>query len=378
MNKIALFADSPDRMKVLIYLQEAFEELGVRTTLMDRFLNDAELTEFCRQFSPDAIFEYNRVRDEVRGLPDDVVHLGWIVDTMGRPNSAFQGSEITYFFGKNWARACAGRTGGLVSWLPPGFSPSRFFPEAAPPLSDFSFLGHMSAPWSREEEARLVSAPGARPLRFGEVMAAYTERLRNNPLPGATNDDYVALALQVIQTLGGGAPQLSRALHYDFGCRTLRMVNRHRLLQSVVKFSHSLRIYGPGHWRDWPDYAPYHQGFLGDPHQVRRVYQTTRINLHEGVGIHFRVFDCLAAGGFLFYMQDVDDQNGVGIQEFFEPNRHYIPVTEGDFAEKAAFYLARPALCQRLGQEAARLVHGRDTWGHRARQILADYQKIRK
>jgi glycosyltransferase involved in cell wall biosynthesis len=48
----------------------------------------------------------------------------------------------------------------------------------------------------------------------------------------------------------------------------------------------------------------------------------------------------------------------------------------GELAEKARFYLARPALCEKLRHNARALICQHHTWRHRALQVKADLQSL--
>jgi hypothetical protein len=85
-----------------------------------------------------------------------------------------------------------------------------------------------------------------------------------------------------------------------FDKKLLRIVDRSRMINAALGVSQSMRIYGPNEWAQWPEYSPYYQSYLDDQDEIREVFQTTRLNLHNncnGFGMHFRVLDCMASEG---------------------------------------------------------------------------------
>jgi spore maturation protein CgeB len=88
--------------------------------------------------------------------------------------------------------------------------------------------------------------------------------------------------------------------------------------------------------------------------------------------MHFRVMDCLAAGGFLMINETpLDDEPG-GIGGAFVAGRHYGSYRMDDVAEVARRYLNDPDTRRKIAAEGRREVRAHHTWGHRAGQVLTD------
>ena len=157
----------------------------------------------------------------------------------------------------------------------------------------------------------------------------------------------------------------------------VRMRNRHQLMALVLNSTASIRIYGSENWADWPQYRRYYQHFVHHSDELKRIYQTTKLNLHEGVGPHFRVFDAMSAGGLMFVKRTPDDRAEGGMLEIFEPFVHYVPFLENDFVELAERYLNDDAARCRIIDEAAKQIQAKHTWSHRAAKIIEDYRRVR-
>lgn len=348
-----------------------FQQVGWTVVTGNALLTSSDLVRFCEAYRPDVVFEMNRPRREIPELPRDVRHVAWIVDTNGRPNDYFCGSEITYYWGANWLAARLDSLGGFAAWLPPGTCTEDYAYGVSRQVRDFAYVGHMPRPWTTKEKERLV-AQGRRQVRFGDLLHELERQLRETDLSGFSNDDYLAMAESVIASLGGAEIKLDAPLRYDLGCRVVRQHTRHLLARLALASSSSVAWYGSDGWLEWPEFKAFYQGPLSRAEQIRAVYQGSRINLHDGVGIHFRSLDCMAAGGLLFYLGSADDDRFGGMHTFFEPERHFIRVDEESFTDKARFYLERADLRRKIADNAAQRVHAEHSWRQRALTVTKD------
>ncbi|HIJ84153.1 MAG TPA: glycosyltransferase family 1 protein [Magnetococcales bacterium] len=154
------------------------------------------------------------------------------------------------------------------------------------------------------------------------------------------------------------------------------MRNRDKLLQLALAQNDTPVFYGTGGWGAWPQYAPFFKGPLENPADVCRLYQNSRLALHEGVGIHFRSMDCMSSGGVLFYLASPDDDQPGGINHLFEPGVHFISVTADSFADQYREAMNHPDQRKKIAEQAAREIRAYHTWEHRAAKIMADLNRI--
>jgi hypothetical protein len=179
------------------------------------------------------------------------------------------------------------------------------------------------------------------------------------------------------------------AVKYDLLGRLPRTGLRQSMVSEALKAGHSLRIFGTKGWLGWPELAPYYGGFLEEPADLARVYTSTRINLHEGVGMHFRSMDCLAAGSLLFYCtrrKSTDPQGPwnwrqpTGSMSDYQPpllpGQHYVEYYPGELAEKSRYYLAHPEQIEKIRQSARQAILEGHTWRHRALKIARDLERL--
>ena len=380
IQRIGIFLprSTPLYMSMFFGLKRGFESIGVEVVGWSELLKPDALLEFCRQFNPDVIFEMNRSRHSIPQLPKDILHLCWLVDLMGNDYSYFKGSDIIYTFGSFWPQLFYQKNSpSHTDWLPPGVDPSCYYYTQRQKKVDFSFIGHVPLPWNQSELNRPLIATSAGIKTFGNFIDLY-EKSWNNAFLQPTPPE-------ILHRMEG-RPDLDSqeididdlTLRYDILCRSRRMKIRQSLIDAVMTVSDSIHIYGPDNWNKWPRYSQYYQRFIDNPHELRDVYQTTRLNLHEGISIHMRLLDCFASGGCLLYL-DPDERNntGNGIFFFFEKDNHYLEVERGDANYQVKEYLKNSHLCEQIGRNASEITLAHHTWTHRARKILSDCKYIR-
>ena len=372
---------------LLPQMLSGFEQAGFEVSGTSESLGEAEIVQWCRSHQPDVVLDMNRTRSQVPYLPRDVVHVSWIVDFLGRTEEQIQGSDLTYFFTAGWVRAFPYDT--FSDWLPPGSCPSTYAPCAAAFASDVSVAGHVPPPWSEAELNRNVSR-GQQPWPFRELLAQFQAYVRGlDPEYVGDHGAHWREVNRLVHAATGEDIVDDAAVRYDLLGRLPRTGLRRSMVSEALSAGHSLRIYGTKGWTAWPELAPHYRGFLDSPADLARAYSSSRINLHEGEGMHFRSMDCLAAGGLLFYCTSKKSTDPRGGWNWIPPGtnvryrspplvaaEHYVEYYPGELAEKARFYLARPALCDKLRQNARSLICEHHTWRHRALKVKADLQAI--
>ncbi len=377
--RIAIFLpkSTPFYMSTLFAMKRGFEAHGVEVVGWTNLPESEHLIEFCRQYKPDAIIEMNRSRNDVPELPRNVRHVAWIVDAGARKLDDYRDSEVLYFFASGFKKLYTVPAAGVVDWLPPGFCSDVYRSEPASPQVEFMFAGHIPLPWTKEELDRVIYRDAHRTVLFGEVASAcFSEWDKLGGLCMLQPGEVRKTIKDCMKTLAGCAVLLDApALAYDVYVRNVRLYHRTKLMDSVLSVSDSVMLYGSENWSKWSRYAQYFNGFLSDPGELRRAYQDSSFVLHEGVGLHFRTFDCMGSGSVLTYVSSVEDDQPEGINSLFEPHRHYIPVSKENMPDVVAGYRSNERARRRIGEQAAELVHAKHTWRHRAEKILKDLRR---
>lgn len=363
-------------LSLLFGLKRGFERHNIEVFASVGLYDEPCLLEFCNQFKPDLIFEMNRSRSQLPNLPRHIVHIAWIVDTLGYSVDYYHGSDITYFFGGNWKRAFTAN-GGLVDWLPPGVCEATYDFQPHQAISDFSFVGHIPKPWTEEERLREICRHQNQILTFGQLHDELLDYWNTISFENFENISYLESAYELVEQRHGQKIDIrDQRLRYDLSCRMVRLRNRHQLISLVLQSSGSLRIYGSENWKDWPQYRSHYHHFVDHSRELKQIYQSTKLNLHEGVGPHFRVFDAMSAGGLMFVKCTPDDHSENGMLQIFEPFVHYVPFSEKDFAGLADKYLGDDTARQKIVANAADHVRAHHTWTRRAEKIIQDYYHV--
>jgi glycosyltransferase involved in cell wall biosynthesis len=372
---------------LLPQMQRGFEQAGFEVSGTTDSLNEAQLVEWCRTHKTEIVFDMNRTRSQLPLLPRSVVHVSWIVDFLGRTEPQIQGSELTYFFTTGWVKDFP--YDSFCDWLPPGSCPETYAPSGAPFASDVSVAGHVPPPWSEAELERNVSRR-ERSLSFRELLRQFEAFLASLPRDNDANHATLWEEVnRIVRAATGDGIIDDPAIRYDLLGRLPRSGLRQTMVSEVLQAGHSLRIFGTRGWAAWPELAPHYRGFLETPAELASAYASSRINLHEGEGMHFRSVDCLAAGGLLFYCARNKSTDPRGGWHWAAPDarvndrtqalvagEHYVEYYPGELAEKARYYLARPDLCDQLRRNARAVISQHHTWRHRALKIADDLRAI--
>jgi hypothetical protein len=154
-------------------------------------------------------------------------------------------------------------------------------------------------------------------------------------------------------------------------------MDREALVQAASSVSASLALYGPG--LSAHDFVqPYYKGVIDDKNELLDVYCRSKINLSNnthGLGLHSRILECMAVGGFIFMHKSPHDEKPGGMLTAFEPNVHYGSYTLENFSEEAARWLKDDQARVQVGIRARSVIRERHCWHHRAQQILDDLNR---
>jgi hypothetical protein len=371
MKHVSIFLprDTDFYRGLLSQMLRGFEAAGVRASGALRHLDADEMRDWCGAHGPDVVFEMNRPRRDAEFLPRHIAHVCWVVDFNGRPLGHFEGSEITYLFSDTWPEHYP-HTSAFFRWFGPGACEHEYVETEHRGEVDASFVGHVPNPWSEAELARDLTGVGA--CTFGELLPTIEQIMKEQRDGLHSTEDYMDLVDRACRARCGAGLALDEVLRYDVTCRLIRHINRTELADTVLAANASLSVFGPANWSRYERYAPFYRGWLSMPAELRRVYATSRVNLHEGTGIHFRQMDAMGTGGLVFFRETPNDHAEGGIARLFEPNVHYVPFRLDTLGERLHEVLGDPERAQAMRTAAARAIRARHTWRHRAQEVLAD------
>ncbi len=372
-------------------LSDAFVKQGLTVSGQCKLLAESEMRTWVIEKKPSVIFEMNRVKDEIPILHElNIIHVTWIVDMEGRDESHIKGSDITYTFDPGWVLSF--NTGGFTTWLPPGTCTQTFYPIPSFKTKEFefSFIGHIPRPWSDAELSRLLIGPN-KTVTFNKLITEYLDFINIETYREKDHQACVEIINGILEDLLGEAIALPRDMLYDLLIRAKRMRNRTELLSFALRKSDSTVIYGSSNWLQWSEYAKFYRKFVDKEAEINLIHQQSKINLHDGVGFHFRAIDCLASGGLLFWYNDNEgdkyetyqfknlDRSKIlsnGLHDFFEDQYNYFEFKWLNFDD--VYEKARLVSCQnqKALSDTVKLVQNHHTWHCRVRQILADISQF--
>ncbi|MBK4722882.1 glycosyltransferase family 1 protein [Azospirillum sp. YIM DDC1] len=375
-RRIALFAkDSPLFIKVLKALQAALEALGVQVHAGWPLPDGPALSAFLADWKPDAVLEINRTRRHITDCDRDFLHIAWmhdhryggewLIDRIGD-------SRLTYFMMPPDLMGVAADGLGPWRYLWPGADPAVFAPRPTAPRWDMTLVGHMYGPLPPALLGKPVVA-GTMPCgtvgELGDALSRLTPAALNRGIPFL--QQWLADQVAACGAPAGQAGLSQEALSL-FDELLPRLILRRFVADAMLRVSGRVRFFGSAGWALWPDYAPHYGGEIIDPQELADIYRATAISPHNTLWpLHFRTLECMACGGFML-INRVDHPDAEAAFGDFVPGDHYMPYDGADIEEEAARALREPARRMTVGERAARRVHERHTWRHRAEQILTD------
>lgn len=425
IKSIALFAPNRSALYVsgLLGLRKQFALRGIDTHIGWSYFDPDQLAQFCDLYRPDAILEIDRTRDNAVSIPKDVISVAWIQDwrsmsedKIGSSSDRFGGSDLYYFCAKPETVGVDARKLKHWGYLLQATDPDVYFAEDVPEESDFSLIGYippklhlaqvdhplgvelLGPPMNTTDFGtvrQLLDALRAEGLTWNKYDAALARRIANRHICsfidkrfgcgmnlGRTNmqvtDELMPLVFDAV------FDPKSRCLVPDMMMYTveneiMRAIGRANVVNAALNVSQSLRLYGIGMWQTYPEYLPYYQGTAPTEAAVRRIYRSSRLNLHNAMTqMHARVLDCMAAGSTIMVNKmlhnDADEPDC--LKAHFDTDLHYFEYDDDDLEERARDLLQDNVRRRRAGRAAAEVVRSRHTWSHRVDQILSDLAQL--
>jgi hypothetical protein len=234
---------------------------------------------------------------------------------------------------------------------------------------DFSICGYITLPFTKMD---------LHPLErrcFKEAERIY------RPLTGSSNAFLMASQLQkfveqIITNEKIGETELEKLkkccnwMSIEFP----RYIDRLRIAQLAYYASSKCGFYGVN-WQKYYQFGKCAFAPIKDEYKLLDIYKGTKINLHNnwnGFGLHSRVLDAMAVGGFVMAHSCADPQAAGRLTTEFEPDVHYGEYTPDNFVERAKYWLQDGAARVKAIRESKKIVAARHLWKHRAEQILND------
>lgn len=126
---------------------------------------------------------------------------------------------------------------------------------------------------------------------------------------------------------------------------------------------------------NWKKYYPSASFVENHINYPEMIYKRSKITIHNnthGLGIHSRVLDCMAVGGFIMMHSSPHSRLPGGIDSTFEPEVNYGLYSADNFVERAQVWLADDVKRKKAIADNKKILLAKHLWEHRAEQILQD------
>lgn len=424
LRSIALFAPNSSALhiSVLLGIRKEFVRRGIDVHVGWHLLNEEQMHAFCDIFRPDAVIEIDRTRNEAAGVPSNVKSIAWIQDwrsvgtsDVGVLSSNFGGSDLNYFCVKPEAVGIESSKLDHWAYLLQATDPEVYVSQEASAECDFSLVGYIPAKRLLQSTDALARVHRPGDLLHGKPLCTIGEIVEAMRARGVTWNTYDAMEARAAlndflyplykskkrllprfwstlsssmrrpepEALSNAHPAqdclLSDETLYWIENEVMRSQARYGVVQSALKVSRSLRLFGVGEWQTYPEFSPYYRGPLRDVSGVRRVYAETRLNLHNAMTqMHSRVLDCMASGGAVMVneMKHNSAESPDCLKAYFEEGLHYFEYNDGNFEERAREALADEERRKKVALSAGAIVRAQHTWKQRVDQIIRDLAQL--
>ncbi len=319
----------------------------------------------------DIVLGINRPRPEE--LPASVPYIAWVQDyrPMEAPDYAGQarGNDIIYTIGSEiWIglnNTGPQYRGSLLTGVDQGLLNGT---NGHCDL-DFSICGYITMPLTK------VDMPLLERRCLKEAERLY------RPLTGSSNAFLMAEQLkkfveQLVATekIPEEDQEMLRKCCNWMSIEYPRYIDRLRIAQLAYFVSSNCGFYGVN-WQKYYQFGKCVFAPIKDENKLHDVYRRSRVNLHNnwnGFGLHSRVLEAMAVGGFIMAHSCADPQAPGRITADFEPDVHFGQYTPDNFVERAKYWLQDGEARNKAITESRKIVADKHLWKHRAQQILHD------
>jgi hypothetical protein len=201
------------------------------------------------------------------------------------------------------------------------------------------------------------------------------------PLTGSSNAFLMAEHLQKFVDKIISTEKISESEHETLrkSCNWMaiefpRYIDRLRLAQLAYLASPKCGFYGVN-WKKYYQFGNCTYAPIKDERILYQVYRNSKINLHNnwnGFGLHSRVLEAMAVGGFVMAHSCAAPQAAGRLTTSFEPDVHFGEYTPDNFVERAKYWLQDDAARNKAITESRKIIADKHLWKHRAQQILHD------
>ena len=128
-------------------------------------------------------------------------------------------------------------------------------------------------------------------------------------------------------------------------------------------------------WLHFLEFESFAGAHISKPENLYEIYRKSKINLYNnthGLGMHSKVFEIFANGGFLALPKSIKNSSLGGINEGFNENEHFVTFTKENFEDLVNDWLFNTKKRVEIGKNVRNLVINNHTWKNRVHKILKD------
>ena len=155
-----------------------------------------------------------------------------------------------------------------------------------------------------------------------------------------------------------------------------RFLDRIETARLLSKYSYNFGLFGKG-WKDIAEFNSFAGDHIYSEERLFDIYRKSKINIYNnthGLGMHSKVFEIMANGGFLALPQSQKNFLASGINECFNENEHFVTFKPESFDDMIEDWLYQAKKRIKVGFNARKLVLSNHTWEKRAKKILKDIE----
>jgi hypothetical protein len=156
-----------------------------------------------------------------------------------------------------------------------------------------------------------------------------------------------------------------------------RSLDRIKIVDLVQLTGYSFKIYGKG-WETYPEYSNIYEGRIKNHRHLLSIYNGSMLNIANnthGLGMHSRVLESMAVGGFIFSHKHEGDIRSGDLNLYFEEDEHYGLYSADNFIEKVNYWVHSHKKRDHAIESSRNIVYQLHTWDRRVQQILNDLSK---
>ena len=153
-----------------------------------------------------------------------------------------------------------------------------------------------------------------------------------------------------------------------------RFLDRIELARLLSKHSFNFGLFGK-EWLHFLEFESFAGAHISNTQDLFEVYRKSKINLYNnthGLGMHSKVFEIFANGGFLALPKSIKNSSLGGINEGFNENEHFVTFTKENFEDLVNDWLFNTKKRIEIGKNARNVVINKHTWKNRVQKILKD------